>query len=461
MPRKKRQNGTLRIPRSLAGLAHPGRRDADINQEFLIQPRTVQNAILRAVVSPGSYFGKANSQPVRMPTGERTKSTAFVYQMEIPFEPDTNSEIILVTTPFIEAPLIRIVRAPATGPDAIASATAYQYENLGNDDALKSLKVYAWRLNAQSATLRYTGNVVNAQGAITAATIPPSHDNKVYVTDNGGIDSYARTLDHVPVTDSTLTSIARARYTGDAQHGAYLVNRHFDATLPFTYRNSDQNKATSGIWNTSGTVTYKTNALYFSTDAQAGVPVKNSSGQLVGTTAASCMDLGIIIVTGLQPGASFKLKMYSAVEYIQKPKSGNETFSAPIPARDYRFLSALSRAENVANFGPEEANDWGSFFKGLNKVWDVATPIIDAVASSAPGPVGAVAQTISSVNKQLREIKNQVAQQKKAKPVEQIVYQPVPAQVVAQPQPTYAPTIIPTQPVSAPPQTRARTRRLW
>lgn len=324
--------------------------------------------------------------------------------------PDANGQIILVSLPFYESPFARLVK-PSAASDDITSATAIRPESVERfKDWMKDNKIYAWRMNCQSMTVSYTGNALNQGGTVVAATMQPAIDNKTVLSEAGILESYARTVDRVPVTPQAVQSQARSYYNGKASEGVYLVNRHVNATLPFTTRNSDQAKAYAGIWK-GQSVTYKENFGYFATDANAGVLINDKSGAGVPLTGPSCTDIGVVMFSGGNTEQSYLAKFVVSCEFIIKPGSPYASQCDPIPPRNYQFLQALSRAASKANYGNADSNSWGSLFNGLKKAWDFVMPVADVVSDMLPPQYAAPLKTITSVSKQLKKAADKLGTQ--------------------------------------------------
>lgn len=413
------------------------------------------NKKIRSVLSPGTYYSSANTLAVRLPTGERARSVSVAYVWSTTFNPDKNGELILAGLPFAECPFVKIVRPSNDDTNSIESITAMQPEVFRtNLNYLKDQKVYGWRMNAQSMTIECVGTMMNLAGECYAGSVPPSVDSKTRINANGGVIGYARTLDHLPVTSNSLAAVTRAFRRGKAAEGVYIVNRHVDASVPFTYRDGDFNKAYSGLWKPDQ-IEYVPVPLYASTDDSAGVPVKSISNQEVPVTAPSCTDITMAIFKGLQADCSYSVKFIACIEYMVKMGSPFTPMAQPIEPRSYAFLEALNRAESSKAIDKADANDWGSFFDGLNKAWDFLTPVADTVASVLPGPVGAVAKQIAGINKKLNDAAKKVAKVASyAQPVQ--VVQPAPIVQASAIQPAVATTI--AQPTSYNPAPRVRGR---
>lgn len=380
-----------------------------------------------------------------MPTGERGKSFLQTFVWEETVVPDANGQIILASLPFYEAPFARLTKSAAGGDD-ITTAKAIRPEAVAKfDNWMKDNKIYAWRMNCQSMTVAFTGNLTNQSGSVVAATMQPAIDNKTVLTDTGVLQNYARTLDRIPVTPQAIQSQARAFYTGNAVKGVYLVNRHVDANLPFTTRNSDEAKAYAGIWKGTS-VTYKPNCAYFATDENAGVLLKSDTDEGVPVTAPSCTDIGVAMFTGGNASQSYRAKFVMSVEFIIKPGSPYAAQCEPIPPRDFWFLQALSKASNKDNYGNADSNSWGSLFSGLKKAWDFISPVAEVVSDVLPPQYAAPLKTITSVSKKLQQAANKLSQTNAPTPE----YSPVSG-------PQLAP-VAPTVPIQRDPSMRPRRR---
>lgn len=155
------------------------------------------------------------------------------------------------------------------------------------------------------------------------------------------------------------------------------------------------------------------------------------------------------IFKGLQAECSYSAKFIMCIELMVKMGSPFTPLAQPIEPRLYVFLEALNRAEASRALDKADANDWGSFFDGLNKAWDFITPVANNIAAAIPGPVGTVAQQIAGINKKLNDTVKAIRKQSSAatqpvqilQPTQASITQPIttqPVQVVAQ-NPTYNP----------------------
>lgn len=371
-------------------------------------PRISFDKKIRSVLSPGTYYSSSNTLAVRLPTGERARSVSVAYVWSASFQPDKNGELIFAGLPFAECPFAKIVRPDNSETNSIETITAMQPKVFKDDpNWFKTNKIYGWRMNAQSMTIECTGNMTTYAGETYSGSVPPSIDSKTRINATGGITGYARTLDHLPVTPDALAAVTRAYRRGKASEGVYIVNRHTDASLPFTYRDGDFNKAYSGLWKPDQ-IEYVPVPLYASTDDTAGVQVSTTNGDSVPTTAPSCTDITMSIFKGLQAECSYSVKFIACIELMVKMGSSFTPMAQPIEPRSYVFLEALNRSEASKAIDRADANDWGSFFEGLNKAWDFLTPVADTVAMAIPGPAGMVAKQIAGINKKLNDTVKQI-----------------------------------------------------
>lgn len=380
--------------------------------------------VIKSVLSPGTFFQNQTARAFRMPTGERGRSFLQTYVWEETLVPDANGQIILASLPFYETPFVRIVKTSRESED-IQSITAKRPDAIAKfTDWMKENKIYAWRMNCQSVTVRFTGNMTNQAGNVVAATMQPSIDNKVRLTETGGMDSYARTLDRIPVTEQGVQSQARSFYTGNSVDGVYLVNRHVDANLPFTTRNSDQAKAYAGFWKSE--ITYKPNYGYFATDSSSGILIADDAGTGIALTAPSCTDIGVVLFSGGNADQSYRAKFVISCEFMIKPGSPFASQCDPIPPRNFQFLQALSRAASKSNYGNADSNSWGSLFSGLKKAWDFVNPIVEIASDLVPPQYAAPLKTITTVSKKLQDAANKVAKAQAPATNQQAITLPMP-----------------------------------
>lgn len=360
------------------------------------------NKIIKSILSPGSFFTASTAQAHRLPTGERGRSAVLTWVWVETFKADANGQVILASLPFAEAPFARIVK---TGKDAdeIQMVTASRPQPLAADESwMKTNKVSAWRMNCQSVTCEYTGTALECSGRTLVASFQPTIDTKTWLNAQHGVSGYSRVVDTFPVTQSAIQAQARSYYTGNTVKGTYLVSRHVDANLPYTYRNQDINKAHAGFWVPDQDVTYTPVTGYISNDATRGVPIAGADGNGVPLTAPSAIEMGVTYFDGLQASATVTAKFVMSIEVMIKPGSTLASQSDQVPARNFAFLQALSRAECQPNHGDANKNSWGTFFNGLKKAWDFITPISEVVADVLPAQYAAPIKAINSVNSRLR-----------------------------------------------------------
>lgn len=360
------------------------------------------NKIIKSILSPGSYFTTSTAQASRLPTGERGRSAVLTWVWVETFKADSNGQVIIASLPFAESPFARIVK---TGKDTddILSITASRPKPLAADDNwMKTNKVSAWRMNCQSVTCEYTGTTFECSGRTLAASFQPTVDTKTWLNAQHGVSGYSRVVESFPVTQESIQAQARSYYTGNTVKGTYLVSRHVDANLPYTYRNQDINKAKAGFWIPNEDVQYTPVTGYISTETTMGVAIKAQDGTGVPLTAPSAIEMGVSYFDGLQEGSTITAKFVMSIEVMVKPGSTLASQSDQVPARNFAFLHALSRAEAKPNHGDANKNSWGTFFNGLKKAWDFITPISEVVAEVLPPQYAAPVRAINSVNAKLR-----------------------------------------------------------
>lgn len=383
-----------------------------------------QRDFIKFIISPGTMSTDPNLQPRGpLPTGGNFNVSTISKQWEVNMLPDESGSIILLSLPFFEAPFVRVVLNQTGG---------FQYwypiqfpgfkitDSGGGDDPLKTNKIYGYRFTGQSMTGYYNGNMVQAGGSVTAWYQPVSLDTKVVYSDNSisTPTMFVRTLDRVPLTPDDVASVAKVHFTGQAKDGIYIVNRHTDRSVPFTYRDRDQNKCSASVYYAdtnsgglkpvTGDVTIH-NYLAFTNDQFYGAFLQDDARtQFIPVSAPTCTDLtGVIFkdVTAAQP-ITFKFTL--GVELI--PKMGSPYLNAcqtMIPW-DGGFLHDLAEAERrLQRMGKANLNDLGSFFRGLNSVMQTVGTVAQAIAPALPPQAQMV---VSSLAGTVPKITNALAQ---------------------------------------------------
>lgn len=383
------------------------------------------------ILSPGSMMNKSTNPPFPLPTGGNFLTLQETKQRDVSFAPDSYNSIVLLLTPFFEAPLIRVM-LDANG--RFASWHAYQipgYEYSANlVDPLKQNKFYAYRIVASSLTATTTANMVNTQGTASVWYQPLSLDTKkVYSTQSSdklhNPITNMRTLDRVPINRQQIANVTKTYYQGAASEGAYVVSRHTDPNVPFTYRDCDENKATVALYTYDSVglqavldaqqqQIYYSNYLAFADDLTPGTFLKanaDANAPPLPVSAPSCNDLCGVIFSGLSPNAGeiINVKLMITIECIPKYNSDRIGYAVPMKPRDEYFLSALARAEQQApRVGNAASNSAGSFLNVLNGIMNSLSPVAQAVAPMLPKQYGAAVSTMATVLPQMTNTLNSV-----------------------------------------------------
>lgn len=348
-------------------------------------------------------------------------------QIQFNEKPDEHGSIIVLNTPFMEAPFIRIY-LDADG--VFKSWEARQlpgYESFTTNvhDPLKRENIYAYRMVANSLTGYNMTAPLNQSGSVTVANLPMSLDLKSIYQNAQTANplQYIRCLDYLPLSSAGVANITNSFLVSSATEGSYICLRHTDPHIPFSYRNSDQAKATFDVYyndTTTGILpaqTTITNYLAWADKDDYG-KYCTVGGSPIGVTYPSKMDLGITVYEGLPTTAELTFKGMAAWEFIPKMNSSKINQSVPMPPLDPVFIDALNAAElTCSSFGVASDNGFGTFIKSLvNKVTEY-TPLIKKVAGVLPpqisGVVNAVADAIPKVNSVVNSLVKDNADTKK------------------------------------------------
>jgi hypothetical protein len=391
---------------------------------------------IKFVVSPGSAGSFLDAPSMVAPTGEKCLVMREMRMKQVVEVPDADNRIIMLNTPFFEAPLIRI----NTAGNQITSWKAYQlpgYEMPNStSDPLKDNEIFAWRMIANSLTGIMDAAPIDAAGSCTVASLPLSLDKKmVYDVSSTATApalpvAYARSLDYLPLSTNEISAITNQFVTHKAVEGSYNVLRHTDPNLPFTYRDSESNKATFNIYrydsnghlDSFNPAKVGVNILEFSNSSFPGVACYSESNNPVGVTMPSCMNLGMTIYSGLKANTPITFKLVAAWEFVPKMNSSKISQCRSMRPKDTLFLEMLNTAELTAkSLGVAKDNGLGTFLKGLLNGITKAVPMVKELSAALPLPpvvktiVGQVADTIPKINAIVnKETKDNAKAQSKA-----------------------------------------------
>lgn len=413
------------------------------------------------ILSPGSNQTRGTYPPSVLPTGGNFVVLQETKQIDATLEPDASGSVLLLLTPFFEAPLIRIMLdADKNFVSWYAlQLPGYRYGETG-EDPLRSKHYYAYRFVASSLTARMTSNMTTSQGSVHAWYQPLSLDTKKVYT-SGTVTGMnpnvlnpimnMRTLDRVPISTTQIASVAKTYYQGSAAEGAYIVARHTDPDVPFTYRDCDENKATVNVYyasqggiapvmNGADQVYYK-NYLCFANDAQYGVYLKSGpepDAPPLPVSAPSCLDLSCVLFSGLAvgQGGTIAVKAVVTLEEIPKYNADNIGYSKPMVPRDEGFLRTLYLAEQRApRVGNANANSFGSFMNVLNGIMNATAPIAKMVSGALPPQYGAVVSSLADSIPKLTNVVNEAVNNNKQtqKQVQQLSEKLAEAQIASMP----------------------------
>jgi hypothetical protein len=370
---------------------------------------------IKFIISPGSRKGFGDGPKIILPTGEKSLVMSEYRQIQFNEKPDAHGSIVMLNTPFFEAPFIRVYLNQEGGFHHWEARQIPGYENSVTVDPLKENAIYGWRMVGNSLTGYNMTAPLSQAGSVTVASLPLSIDVKhVYNDDNlANPISYVRCLDRLPVSASTIANITNHFAVNTATEGSYVCLRHTNPHIPFTFRDSDINKATFNVYYiSSGAIsppTYvgnqaRVNYLAWSDASNPGTYLLASgSDNRIGVTMPSTMDVGITCYEGLPSTTEITFKGMCCWEFIPKMNSTKINQCSPMAPLDSMFLDALNTAEvSMPCFGVATDNGFGTFIKGLVNVVSKATPFIKSIAGALPPQyscvVNAVADAIPKVN---------------------------------------------------------------
>lgn len=366
---------------------------------------------LKFVISPGTLNADTVTPVGPLPTGGNMLVNSLVKQYVVDMTPDPSGSIVVLGLPFFEAPFVRIMLDAQGNFDTWYPFQLPDFEfdpaSSATKDPLKVNKFYAYRFTGQSMTGHFTGAPLNAQGSVSAWYQPLSVDTKTCYNSAAGANplSYIRTLDRVPIHSNEIASVTKNQYSGDAVNGIYIVNRHTDRSVPFTYRNCDLNKSTVTNYFVDGDAidditSPKTvsNYLAFADDSTPGEFLYDKTGNYpLPVSAPTCMDVTGVIFQNLAPNQPVTFKFTVGIELVPKMGCKTISFAQQMPAFNEQFLRSLAEAElRLKRIGTAKDNDIGSFFSTLDKIVSGAAGVAKVIAPALPPAFGAAVSAISN-----------------------------------------------------------------
>lgn len=393
---------------------------------------------IKFVCSPGTAASFIDGPNMVCPTGEKCLVMREMRMKQITLKPDADGKIIILNTPFFEAPFIRV----ETQNDVITKWYAFQIPGYPGVDPLKENQIYAWRMIANSVTGVCNAAPIEATGSVTVASLPLSLDIKhVYApaADPNIITpiAFSRCLDYIPLTADAIAGITNQFTTHKAVEGSYCVLKHTDPDLPFTYRDSDMNKATFNVYR------YDNGGNLSPTDGQPPVEVSNvlefanantygtaclneDQSKVLAVSAPSCMNLGLTIFSGLKANTPYTFKSVVAWEFVPKMNSSKISQCRQMEPKDPFFLHILNCMElRTRSYGTAADNSLGTFVKGILEWAGQASPYVKEIAAALPLPpkvqvvVDRVTEMVPKINQAVQKVsqmtsKNAVVQPSKA-----------------------------------------------
>lgn len=398
--------------------------------------------LIKFVVSPGTMSGIGQAPDTILPTGEKTLVMSEHATVQFTEYPDPSGCIIMLSLPFFECPWARVFLDAQGQFDHWVARPLPTYKNSVSRDPLRDNNIYGYRFVANGLTGYNTSAVLNASGSVTIASLPLSLDQKiVYDKSNMAMPlSYVRCLDRLPVSSDEIASITNNMVTHTALDGSYAVLRHTDPAIPFSYRNSDMNKAVfNGYYSdaVNGTLVpvqegspavdvQRLNYLGWSDGSNYGNFIVDDSNVPIPVSAPTCMDLAITCYSGMNAADKVTFKGVASWEFIPKMNSSKIPQCRIMKPIDSVFLDALNHAElNTPSLGRASDNSFGSFLKGLLGVGSELAPILKEVAANIPNQKAAmvltkVADIVPKINNAVNKANaaaqnaNQAAQQMRA-----------------------------------------------
>lgn len=377
---------------------------------------------MKFILSPGTMSGIGQAPEAVLPTGEKCLVMRENSTLQFTETPDASGSIVMLSLPFFEAPWVRVYLDSNFDFVKWEARQLPAYANDPTRDPLKSNNIYAYRFVANGLTGTNTSAVLNAQGSVSCASLPLSLDRKVvYDSVTPAVPlSFVKCLDRIPLTQDGIASITNLMTTHAAIDGSYVVLRHTDASLPFTYRDSDMNKATFTAYANNATAldpcqegspaqdVVRVNYLGFSDSNVYGSYLLDQSGVPLPVTAPSCMDACITCYSGLNATDKITFKAVAAWEFIPKMNSTKIPQCRPMPPKNTTFLEELNTAELLTPaLGIAADNSLGSFFKGALNIVSQFAPMVKQLASNIPHPaVATVVSKIADVLPQVNAVVN-------------------------------------------------------
>lgn len=378
---------------------------------------------IKFVCSPGTAASFIDGPNMVCPTGEKSLVMREMRMKQITLKPDADGKIIILNTPFFEAPFVRI----ETSNDIITNWYAFQLPGYPSVDPLKDNQIYAWRMIANSVTGVCNAAPIEATGSVTVASLPLSLDIKhVYdlaVDPNISTPiAFSRCLDYIPLSADAVAGITNQFTTHKAVEGSYCVLKHTNPDIPFTYRDSDMNKATFNVYRydanknlspTNGNPPLEvSNILEFANQTYPGMACRNEDQtRPLAVTAPSCMNLGLTIFSGLKVNTPYTFKSVVAWEFIPKMNSSKISQCRQMEPKDPFFLHILNCMElRTRSYGTAADNSLGTFVKGLLEWAGQASPYVKEIAAALPLPpkvqvvVDRVTEMVPKINQAVQKV---------------------------------------------------------
>lgn len=391
--------------------------------------------MIACVLSPGSFLGTSRDfRPEILPTGHNYRVVSEKATRTIDQMPDAMGRIVILSTPFFEAPWIRV---SFNADDEIESAQAIGLPSYTSvDDYLGQDRIYGFRFTFNSVTGSNATAALDMKGNTTLATVPLGLDsNRVCQAGTGSPSVNAwpyrmmRTIDRPPLRTDEVASVTSSYYKNAAREGSYLVLRHTDSSLPFTFRSKDEHKAKFNQYAKAADGTLQSvqvkNLLALSTPDDIAFIVSTTfendivnldSPNNLSCSSPSHMELGVTIYEGLSPENIISFKLIAGWELIPKMDSPKVSQAYQVPPLNPAFIRGLALAESrVTNLGCAADNDLSSFLSGLGKVWDVVSPVAKAVSTLLPPQYGSAVSAVAGAGDMIRNVTKQP--EKSAQPV--------------------------------------------
>jgi hypothetical protein len=182
--------------------------------------------------------------------------------LRAPITPDVNNRVSIVFTGIPEAPLL-------VGDTQNSTTKVYQWSAMPTNgttwahtpvaytDWFKQHGVEAYRCINLQCRIDNTTAVINKEGDVITGRNPKGVDLNPVIdaADTAQIQLGIRTVETMPLIDSTITTMTNNAYAGKAEDGVYWSLPSLDPMMPFVYRDQPYNKGVYSVSQLTATTT--------------------------------------------------------------------------------------------------------------------------------------------------------------------------------------------------------------